>query len=70
MSRLGSCVPAWHHQVRLSLLSSDWLTLTDSQGRVLSVGHLLVRPDPRLRVTGYYGLVISGLTGEDGGLYR
>ena len=43
---------------------------TDMQGRVLSVGHLLVRPDPRLRVTGYYGLVILGLTGEDGGLYR
>ena len=51
------------------MLSSDWLTLTE-QGRVLSVGHLLVRPDPRLRVTGYYGLVISRLTGEDGGLYR
>ena len=27
--------------------------------RVVSVGHLLVRRDARLRVTGYYGLVIS-----------
>ena len=27
--------------------------------RVVSVGHLLVRRDVRLRVTGYYGLVIS-----------
>ena len=34
------------------------------------MGHLLVRPDSRLRVTGYYGLVISGLAPGDSGLYR
>ena len=43
VSRLGSCVPTW----------------AKDGDRVLSVGHLLVRKDLRLRVTGYHGLVIS-----------
>ena len=37
---------------------------------LLSVGHLLVRRDDRLRVTGYYGLVISEVDGQDRGNYR
>ena len=53
VSRLGDCVPTWHHG-----------------DRVLSVGHLLVRRDDRLRVTGYYGLVISKVDGQDRGTYR
>ena len=53
VSRLGDCVPTWHHG-----------------DRVLSVGHLLVRRDDRLRVTGYYGLVISHVDGQDRGNYR
>ena len=37
--------------------------------RVLSVGHMMVRRDDRLRVTGYHGLVISRVVGSDRGLY-
>ena len=37
--------------------------------RVLSVGHMLVRRDARLRVTGYHGLVISRVVGADRGVY-
>ena len=66
VSRLGECVPTWHHV-------PDPVTgphVPGAQGRVLSVGHLLVRRDDRLRVTGYYGLVISRLGPGDRGMYR
>ena len=33
----------------------------------MTVGRLLVRRDPRLRLTGYYGLVVTGAAGRDRG---
>ena len=44
--------------------------ITHSGYRVLSVGHLLVRRDRRLRVTGYFGMVISEVQLMDQGLYK
>ena len=38
-------------------------------GRVLSVGRFLVKKDGRLRVTAYFGLVITGVVQMDKGPY-
>lgn len=47
----------------------DCLPTWQHSGRVLSVGKFLVRKDGRLRVTSYYGLVISDVRPDDKGPY-
>ena len=47
----------------------DCLPTWQHRGRVLSVGEFLVRKDGRLRVTSYYGLVISDVVLSDKGPY-